>query len=1248
MPISLTVENYLSGLYVTLYGRAADAPGETFWFSRLGLTEAQASTQTITLAQQQQLAKEFVSTQADFFNANYANKSEADFILTLYAQLGGPNQQGIDITYWTTKLASFGGDRALLAAQFVNEFMSYSGDDAGGLLRQQTFNNKIAVSKVYADNNAKILVPEKAGATDAAYVASQKIIEGITESPTTVTTALGRIDSAVSSNDLTKITAAPTLPATTIPLTTGVDIKSGTEGADTFDGSVNANGQATLTSVDQLDGKGGTDTLIAGLAGGNIAAKLTSIENAEFITSAAATFDMINTTGLTSLLMRNSSGTLTVNNIAATTGTAFTAQDQAADFNLNFTNAALVGANAFTLSLSGAQSDNNGGAAVVIAQQAGSDTSGLETLTLASGGSTTNFLNGVTIQNAANTATLATLKVTGAQGLTVATDFAASVRTIDASGMTGALGLSAGFDATLAVTVTGSAGNDTLAFDSNSGDSSISAGAGNDVVSIAGFTTADTIAGGDGTADRLDFYTSSQPEGVAANLTNVTGFEQLSLRAAGTAAAAINATRFGAIDTVRLDAGTLGNYGLTMQAGTVNVQIGAPAEASNATLGGTLTVTDTGTATTDVLNLATRDTDTVSTTNNFNARAITSAGYETVNLNSGTALTVGQTTGVITINNDSLTAASALNVSGANSLTVDRIDSNSSGLLTVDASGLTGTAALVMNNAITFTVANGTVKATGSANSDTLLGPAAASATVDGGAGNDTITTGTKADSIVGGAGNDTITAGGGNDVVDAGDGNDSVTLAAGTVNVVGGAGNDTINMAATLTSGDTVGGGDGTDTLALGAQATAATAAGVTGFETLSIDAAFDQGMEQFTANTGFTRINYNNAGNVAVTNASATVDTIQVQAGAVTQSMTRLVDTSTNALTIVTKDIGNNGAAQQVLQALSVVDEETLTINTGTASDGTAANGTGERLTITTLTANDLTTLNVTGANEVQITNAIGGAANLATVNASGLTAAFTANAGTSTANLTFTGSFSASNVFTSGTGADSLTGGTAADTLTGGNGADTISGGAGADVLDGGLGADSISGDIGNDTITGGIGNDTLSGGDGADVFRFLAASNGADTITGFVSGTDDLDMVTNAVIGAVAGNTIINAAAAGAGIAGTLGVDDSVFYISMNGAAANLTTGGTATLSTADLTAATLTNLATYLGERFTGNSGANTNDAIIVINWTAGGSTSSYVYELINDGNANVLQAAELTLMGIVDRGTTVLTTGDII
>jgi recombinational DNA repair protein RecR len=97
--------------------------------------------------------------------------------------------------------------------------------------------------------------------------------------------------------------------------------------------------------------------------------------------------------------------------------------------------------------------------------------------------------------------------------------------------------------------------------------------------------------------------------------------------------------------------------------------------------------------------------------------------------------------------------------------------------------------------------------------------------------------------------------------------------------------------------------------------------------------------------------------------------------------------------------------------------------------------------------------------------------------------------------------------------------------------------------------------------------------------------------------------------------------------------------------MNGAAANLTTLGDATLSGSDMTAATLTNLATYLSERFTATAN---DDVVFAINWTAGGSTTTYIYDFTQSLTVNsTIEATELTLVGVVDRGATALVAGDL-
>jgi Ca2+-binding RTX toxin-like protein len=169
-------------------------------------------------------------------------------------------------------------------------------------------------------------------------------------------------------------------------------------------------------------------------------------------------------------------------------------------------------------------------------------------------------------------------------------------------------------------------------------------------------------------------------------------------------------------------------------------------------------------------------------------------------------------------------------------------------------------------------------------------------------------------------------------------------------------------------------------------------------------------------------------------------------------------------------------------------------------------------------------------------------------------------------SDAGLTLTGN-SLANTVTGGDGNDLMAGRGGNDTLDGGDGNDTLNGGGGADAMDGGDGDDRymidntgdavtdssgidsvfttrdytlgdgferlyarsdaglalngntagnvIVGRGGNDTITGGAGRDVMTGGEGADHFVFGALSDsvlggGRDLISGFVAGTDKIDV------------------------------------------------------------------------------------------------------------------------------------------
>jgi hypothetical protein len=218
---------------------------------------------------------------------------------------------------------------------------------------------------------------------------------------------------------------------------------------------------------------------------------------------------------------------------------------------------------------------------------------------------------------------------------------------------------------------------------------------------------------------------------------------------------------------------------------------------------------------------------------------------------------------------------------------------------------------------------------------------------------------------------------------------------------------------------------------------------------------------------------------------------------------------------------------------------------------------------------------------------------------------------------------------NYVVGGAGADSIISGAGVDIIDGGGGADTIESGAGNDIILGGGGADSIIAGAGNDTITGGV---------EADKYVFSNyATNGVDLITDFETASDTLSFrfVDTAI--AVGGTEVAPNSAPQAM------TNHSVYVAPVAGLAADLTTASLLKLTATDLTATTLTNVATLLGERY---SVAADQNAIFILNSKiTNASGNAYVYSFHN-GSDTTLDAGDLVLIGLLT--TAVVAVGDCI
>jgi Ca2+-binding RTX toxin-like protein len=843
--------------------------------------------------------------------------------------------------------------------------------------------------------------------------------------------------------DLFTAYGASASAAKTLALTTGADSLTGGSANDVFNASYTSSNM-TFDASDSLDGAAGNDTLnvSVGAAGTWQAASLKNIENVVANFSAAGTLSLLGATGVTSVTVQGPTAAATVSGIGST-ATALKYTNTAQNVTFAFAGTAVAGSSdAATVTVSGV----TGGTLTV---------DGIETLTL-------NSADTASTITTLTAAAADTLVITGNQTLTITDNLSADITTIDASAATGKVDLD--FDAGDA-TVTGGAGNDVFSFETNTGTASVDGGAGNDSITFfaTGFTNADVVKGGEGT-DTLIVASADAVAYTTPTTTKVSGFETLRLSTALSGDLTVATIQSG-ISTLTLAAGAGAARTVTMEAGTQTINSAAAST-------GNFSVVDTGTATTDVLNLN----DTSTGGNAFGGGAtynLSVTGYETVNLSTGSSATATEALGTVTLAADT-GGTTTLIVTGANSLTT-------TGAITagvINASGLTGDAVLTMGAA----AASGLTKITGSANGDTLLGDAAS--TIDGGAGNDTITGGTGNDNLLGGDGNDSITGNTGNDVIN------------------GGAGNDTIVLGANLATGDVVDGGDGTDTLSItnaslttlnGYSISAATALNnaISNVERLIISDTLDQTTFDTARIDGINYITLAGGWTGAETlSGLAAASTIVLNDGESTNTVANaltlaLADSSGSADSVTVRLVNDNSTD---FEGIVVTGYENLTINTAEAT----ATVTAETHTLR-VTGAGLTTLTITGTESLDISSS---AVAATTIDASGLA---DATAGTAP-NFKVLGNSANQNIIGSG-GADTIDGGAGVDTIDGGAGADSITGGTGADVLTGGNGADTIIGGSGNDTI---ILTETVAAVDKVNL-TYSQAGTYVDTITGFTTGS-----------------------------------------------------------------------------------------------------------------------------------------------
>ncbi len=849
--------------------------------------------------------------------------------------------------------------------------------------------------------------------------------------------ACGSDDDTTTASDSSSSTTTTTTPVagTTSTLTAGIDVVAGGAGDDIINAGLTSAGQQTLTALDSLKGGGGTDT-IAVVMNANATPASDSVEVYTITATAAATLNMLGSTGVTSISNTASTNTLTVSNVAL--GTTLTLGNTAQGGTFNFAAADVTGtADSATINIESV----TGGALTVGA--------GVETLTLNSGGSAN------TLGSLSSGAT--TLNITGAQNMTITGNTTST--TIDASAATGKITVTS--DNTKAVSITTGSGADAVTMTgSNTLTDTISLGAGNDTVTFtATLDDADVVDGGDGTDTVVGISADLAALTSAATTSNLTNFETVQISDQSGADLDVSDIQEDGITTVTLAhsgaALVSGARAITGEAGALTVNLGKSAAGNNSTLGNTLTVSDgvdaVGTTDTVTINNTQINSTTGGNTNITND--LTSTGYENMILNTGAGSgNVAQSIATITLTADAATAATSLTLKGNNSINISTaVTTNSTAGVTIDASALkaqaAGTTSLDINTAVVGTA--GTVTVTGT-DGDDLIGASAgtplsaAASTVNGGGGVDTIFTGAGADTIDGGSGKDVINSGSGNDTVN------------------GGADDDTIDFSGNFTIKDSVDGGDGTDTLTL--NNTDATTLGayslgqintmngrISNIEKVSFGTTLAQTIDMGRVDSISDVIIGNLAGDSGLSGLAAT-NNVQILATTGQTLSLALADATGTA------DVANiQLTSDAVIAANTITASNIETININGADP--AAGGTSDTNTMT-LTANKATSIVVTGNDGLTLTAT--GSTKVTNFDASAVVGL---DSNDTAANMAVT----YTSLNTSATANVTIKGGAGNDVLQGNNSHDTISGGAGTD---------GITMTTGNDVVTGGAGVDTIT--------------------------------------------------------------------------------------------------------------------------------------------------------------------------
>lgn len=489
-------------------------------------------------------------------------------------------------------------------------------------------------------------------------------------------------------------------------LTMSDDVIKLSGGDATIDGSLEVNGGVffnTLNDGDVIEGSDCLDSLDVQITGATTVTptSLAGIDviNLQQTTGNALILDAVNADALATINNGNSSidgATVTVNNVAEDL-TNVGWSNGAEAYTINLDPSALAGsADACTITINNVVDPGDAGSILTIQPNTG--TNGYEVFTIDSAGSHDNIVQRVTGGTAA---TLNTINVIGAAGLTINAALDPSVTEVNAATSSGGVAVKVNSGGAN-TTCTGGTGDDSFDFSAAPG----------------AYNMSDTISGGGGTdtlllddADALTTGTQS----------NVTGIEVIEVVTAGS----------GTVDITDFGANTLISTGEAFGANQVTVPSGGTVE-FDVDPAGNATIVPKTAGTSDALNLIMNASWTGTCTLN---------GWETINLTAN----VAPVTFSSTVTLDASSATESIIISGTQPVTFTGVTTCD----VINGSAMTGALTVAATGAVAQQI-------TGGSASDSLSGSDFGDV-ISGVDGTDTIEGRGGDDTLSGGAGPDTF-----------------------------------------------------------------------------------------------------------------------------------------------------------------------------------------------------------------------------------------------------------------------------------------------------------------------------------------------------------------------------------------------------------------------------------------------------------------------------------------------------------